>query len=223
MDGTKLLELFRHETGDDVGTAETYLWSDERVLGFFAEGEQQACIRGKLLRETRPITLDPDEGSAEVALGGPRFTIIERIRLQWPDANSTRYCPLDLVDILDQCDGRRDRTGKPTIAYRQAQTLILNRIPLEAGVLHVEGYREPIGIENASDEPEIADHLHVNLIDWALFRAYSRKDSQAYDAQRAQDAKTRYEAVFGKAPTASALRGRMEKRRVTTRPRGLMS
>lgn len=221
MDGTAMLALFRHETGDDVGPS--YLWSDERVLGFLTEGEQQACIRGNLIRETRIITLDPSEASPEVPLGDPRMTKIERIRLQWPDADSTRYTELDLLNVADQASGDRTRTGKPCVAYRHDQLLMLDKVPIEAGVLHIEGYREPWELETVDDEPEIAPHLHLHLVDWALFRAYSRKDSQTYDQQRAEQAKARYEAVFGKEPRADSLRARQEKRRTSTRPRGLMS
>lgn len=221
MEASALLARFRHETGDDVGPA--YLWTDATVYGFLTEAELQACIRSKLLREERQVTLVPADNTVEVLLDEPRVTIIESARLQWPDSDSLCFIPFPQRPINERSSRRRDCTGKPTCFYRQDQTLFLDRIPLEAGVLHLDLYREPAApIENDGDEPEIPERLQLALVDWALFRAYSRKDSQTYDYERAQNAKARFAGVFGEEPRASAYRGRIEGRRTSTRPRGLM-
>lgn len=213
MDGTQLIALFRHESGDDVGP--NYLWDDTLVYGFLTEAEQQAAIRGNLIRTERAITLVV--GETTITLEAPRLTAIERARLQWPDADGP-YMKLELVDIAEQDDGDRARDGKPQAVFRTDQTLILDRAPTEAGILHLEGYREPrYEIEAGSDEPEIDARLHPALVEWALYRAFGRRDSQTYSEQRSLAALAKFERVFGQAPTANSLRRRREKRRVTTR------
>lgn len=216
MDAAQLLEQFRSDSGDDVGPS--YLWSDALVLGYLTEAEQQACIRGDLIRFERAITLVPADESASIALASPRITKLVKARLQWPDSSATAYFPLSVLGVDDQDDDRRDRSGRPCRVFVNDQTLILDRIPTEAGVLHLEGYREPTyEIESTADEPEIANHLHRALVAWALYRAFGRKDSQTWDQPRADRALADFTNTFGPLPPARHLRGRREKRPVTVR------
>jgi hypothetical protein len=54
------------------------------------------------------------------------------------------------------------------------------------------------------DSPEIPSQYHMDLIDWVLYRAYRKNDSQSDSATKAADHLSKFESTFGKLPTVSA-------------------
>ena len=49
-----------------------------------------------------------------------------------------------------------------------------------------------------TDEPEIREEAHEALVEWMLYRAYSRQDIELYDEQKARSALASFEAEFGR-------------------------
>lgn len=219
MDGTAYLEAFRDETGDSVGPV--YLWSDAEVFRFVTEGESEAAVRGKLLRDDRsgfcriPLLTTTTDYRID-----PRIFEVQRARLQWPDEDSTRFHDLTMGRLAER-ETERVRTGRPCELYHNAgaRRVITDRLPSELGVLHLEVYRRPMfAIEDPADEPEIPEEFHEGLIHWALYRAYRKRDSQTFNEQRSDEHRQHFERIYGPPVTAQQLRNRTERRRVTTRP-----
>jgi hypothetical protein len=50
---------------------------------------------------------------------------------------------------------------------------------------------------NDSDTPEIRQEMHPALVEWMLYRAYSRPDSDAQDDAKAKTALRKFVAEFG--------------------------
>ena len=53
-----------------------------------------------------------------------------------------------------------------------------------------------------NDEPEIAPRYHRSLVNWMLFRAFSKKDTQTQDDRRAAESLALFEQEFGQKSTA---------------------
>ena len=221
MQASKLLATFRQQAADDVGPV--FVIADEAFYGFLSEAESEACVRARLLRDStteQVCRIDLEVGVGTYRLD-PRIDLIELVRLQWPDADSTRRTEIPHLGI-EELPIERERTGRPRAVFREGNTLILDRLPTDPGVIHLDVYRLPLWpITRGSDEPEIREEFHLALLDWVKYRAYNTKDSQALDEARAAAAYQRYEAQFGPKPTAWSQRHRQERRRVTTRPRPL--
>ena len=63
-----------------------------------------------------------------------------------------------------------------------------------------------VRLEAPDDEPEIAAHLHMALVQWMLYRAFSRPDSDTHDPGRAAVALDVFERYFGPRPNADLRR-----------------
>ena len=90
----------------------------------------------------------------------------------------------------------------------QGETSIrLVSTPLTAGVLTIEAYRLPVKVMSAPDhEPEIHEASHEHLVNWALHKAFSVPDSEAFDPQRATKAEDAFTAYFGPLPDSDMRR-----------------
>lgn len=219
MDAAALLATFRHDASDDVGT--TKLWTDARFYASLTEAESEAAVRAKLLRDHRSgfcrITLVV--GQTEYRID-PRIFLIDRARLQWPDAASTCFDPVTVGATAEQAN-ERTRTGRPCALYHLdgQRRIVLDRAPTAAGVLHLEVYRRPLyAIEDGSDEPEIPEQFHEALLHWVKYRAYGKRDALAADDPRSAQGRDEFERVFGPPVTAYRQRARSERRAVVTRP-----
>ena len=69
--------------------------------------------------------------------------------------------------------------------------------PITTGLLLLEGYRLPLEPISVLDRPEIHQAHHFNLVDWALYRGYSRPDSDVMDLERAALHERAFSAYFG--------------------------
>lgn len=72
-------------------------------------------------------------------------------------------------------------------------------IPEQDGLIRLTAQRLPIKpLRNPGDKPEIRRELHPALVDWMLYRAYSREDTDLYNDTKAAVALGRFEAEFGR-------------------------
>ena len=56
---------------------------------------------------------------------------------------------------------------------------------------------------NDTDEPEINKRYHLHLVDWMMYRAYSKQDSETVDMAKANKYLATFEAQFGRESTAN--------------------
>lgn len=80
-------------------------------------------------------------------------------------------------------------------------------------------FRVPTDMElmgTPADEPVIPSQWHARLVDWALFRMYSKYDGETYDPAKAQLAEVAFEASFGKKQDANVIRKQQQRTRRTT-------
>jgi len=210
-----LIRRFRVLANDQ---AQPYFWQDADLVDWLNDAEAQAAVRGRLLRE------DADEDVCRVALTAGQNTyplhtaVVEIIVLRLLPGNGDRPRQLHLVsrEWLDaERPGWREDTNPACFAIQDDTTL---RVVggFEAGdTLALECYRLPLqpmvlpaGSPPSSphDAPEIHAAHHEHLVLWALHKAFSIPDTEAFDQQRADRAEQGFSAYFGPMPDSDLRR-----------------
>lgn len=197
MNAASLINLFRTLANDKV---EPYFWSDEEVLEWLNDGQQEAVLRGRLLYEHS----DPDMTIINVQAGHAEYPLHELMyELDYLalslDGNTERneLCLLSHEEASRHIREWREQTGEPTIAMQGDKTITLIPTPQGNGTLHINGYRLPKRIEFLDDEPEIHSAHHRHLLQWALYQAFSIPDAEMFDPNRSEMARINFERYFG--------------------------
>lgn len=196
MNGGELLSLFRQQADD---AAAPYLWSDTEIYAWLTDAEREAARRARLIVDSATAavcTIAVVANTAQYALDA-RIIYIRRVKL------ASRTLPLEPLDYrdLDACTpGWESHTGTVSAYVRgmDSNKLRIYRKPTAVDSINLLVVREPLlALSAAQTTLEIAARYHVALLDWVCFRAYSKKDSQAYDPDLAGKHATMFEAEFG--------------------------
>lgn len=207
MTRTELIRAFRVLATDSVAP---YLFSDEQVTDWLNEAQNEAAIRGRLLHEAGDASVCEIAVTAGEAIYPlhPSLYEIDHLALRVPGAS--RREPLELVsrEYLDRIMPQwRDLSGPPALAVQDDQRLRLVPTPDSAATLLIEGYRLPLrSLSSPASEPELHQAHHRELVQWALFRAFSVPDSESLDAQRAGLAEAQFTGYFGPRPDSDLRR-----------------
>lgn len=225
MEAQQIIRDFRREADDEV---KPYFYKPEDVLFWLSEAEREAAVRARLIydrstSELARVTLEA--GRVEYPLN-PLWFDIDEVYLDrstlLPGHRPRRLCRYDSRQIQG-----RDlyRQGANLHGYIiDGQKLTVFPVPddgytLYPSILLIGGYRLPLyDIESDDDEPEIPAVHHDGLVQWMLYRAFSRRDMETNNEAKAAQAFQLFEARFGERPSANALRMQAEGRRWTTRP-----
>ena len=200
-----LIRRFRVLSND---TAQPYFWEDVDITDWLDDAQAQACIRGRLLRDDSrasvcAIALTP--GTATYKLHPKLYEIISIRRV--PASGRTRPVSLKSREWLDA--NRRDWRDcqRPAVTAIQDDTSIRVVGKVEDGdTLQMEVYRLPLLSLADSDSPEIHEAHHEHLVLWALHKAFSIPDTEAFDAARADRAEAAFTRYFGIAPDSDMRR-----------------
>lgn len=225
MEAEQIIRDFRREADDEV---EPYFYKPEDVLFWLSEAEREAAVRARLIydRSTPDISrIAIVAGQVEYALSPLWFDIdevyVDRSTLL-PGQRPRRLCRYDTRQVQGR-DLHRDAANVHGYII-DGQRLTLFPVPdagymLYPSFLMLGGYRLPrFDIEAMDDEPEIPAVHHDGLVQWMLYRAFSRRDMETNNEAKAAQAFQLFEARFGERPSANALRMQAEGRRWTTRP-----
>lgn len=218
MTTSELIDAFRTTADDRI---DPYLWSDAEIVGYLADAESEACIRSRLLvDETTPtVAVTGIATAAWVNLHPSVFDVVRARLASDPDAPLTQ-CPPNALDA--QWPGWETQTGTPTRYYVLGGRLRLIPQPTAASdTLYLSVYRTPLVPLSESDpqgEPEIAEPHHARLLDWALHRAWLKRDVETFDPLRAELHRQMFLDHFGPRPSGSAMRQQMQKRRHAVTP-----
>jgi len=195
MNLQELIAAYRDESDDNEVPP---LCTDERLTRFANEGQVEACRRALVLTDSTSalctisyaaddatITLDPrilEVRSASIGNEEVRLRTVEQVSCSWPNwrTDTLRNVPSFLVRGLD--------SGKLHLYPR----------PAASGAIQLAVFRLPLmPLVNDEDVPELRLEWHQSLVDWMLYRAYSRRDSEQLDPKIAGEALARFEAEFG--------------------------
>lgn len=194
----ELIAKFRSEADDATAP---YLWSDEEVTAWLDEAEQEAAIRAGLL----PEKTDPAICQIAVTAGTANYTlhaaVVDIRHARLVAAGVTHRPRLSVVspEAMDRLNPywRDLEAGIPTMLVQDEQALTLVPPPADDATLHMEVRRIPVDSIETRGEPEIAAAHHRHLVNWVLFKAYSKPDAETIDPQRAAKAEKLFEGHFG--------------------------
>lgn len=202
-----LIRRFRTLAGD---TKAPQFWKDDDITDWLNDAQVQACVRGRLLLE------DANPAMCVIDIEADRHTyplhrkLYELVRLDYKAAGDTCSTPIKVKsrEWLDENQPQwRDIHLATRYAIQGETSIRLVSTPLTAGVLTIEAYRLPAKVMFApGHEPEIHEASHEHLIQWALHKAFSVPDSQAFDPQRAALSEAAFTAYFGLLPDSDMRR-----------------
>jgi hypothetical protein len=189
---------------DDNSTPPLFATAD--VDGWFNQAVEEAAIRADLLLEVDDAAICAIAVAANVA-GYPLHPKVLRVTYATFQATGdAQVCKLTLIDRIELDRIRpnwRECTGGPEFLLTENGKARLVPKPDRAGTLSIECFRLPlVSLAADVDVPEIREQHHRYLVDWALFRAYSKPDTETTDLARANAAQERFEAHFGTRPDA---------------------
>lgn len=188
-----------------MDTAKPYLWPDKELAPWFAEAEAEAAVRALLIFDAAEISVSTGE-TGKIDLPTQLFDI-HYAKLIAADGTVTELSHSSRRELDRLRQGWRDRTERPTNYVHDDKSLILSAIPDQDYTLYIEFYRLPSEpMAEDEDEPEINEVHHLNLIDWVLFRAYSKPDADAFNPNKAKEAEAAFVSYFGKRSNADMRR-----------------
>lgn len=203
----QLIERFRIEADDLV---EPYLWETEWLAAWLAQAQDEAAVRARLLLDdytpaVTQIAVVADQDSYPLH---PKLYEIARLDFA-PATGQATEPALTSRERLDRDDPlwRSMPAGDPRWAIQSDTRIRLVPVPSQDGVLRLEAYRLPLkALANDNDKPEIHEAHHLHLLQWVLYRAFSRPDAEIHDPGRAEKALGEFERYFGRRPDADLRR-----------------
>lgn len=221
-----LISTFRQLSGD---RASPPLFSDEEIVAWLNEAENEAAERARLLHER----LNPDIVRVPLIVGTREYwlhplfidTDGETIRIQRTnDTEPTRFVYRQTqTDIEWSLTHRANLSGWADgfLIYSDGQgatarRLVMDRKPAEPdGFVWLSGYRyplEPLNLNDPEAEPEIHPRHHQFLVEWALYRAYRTRDLEGAAEGRSNRHLATFEEQFGRKTNANVGRKRLRHR-----------
>ena len=196
------IDQFRVRAQD---TKRPYLWPDPEIAGWFSEAESEAAVRALLIFDTEELAVSAGD-SEKIVLPLPLFDI-QHAELRAADGSVTVIDGSSRRELDRLRPGWRSKTERPTHYVHDDKSLSLSAIPDQNYTLYIEFFRLPKrALEEDEDVPEINEVHHFNLIDWVLFRAYSKPDADAFNPDKSKEAEVAFVSYFGKRSNADIRR-----------------
>ena len=205
----ELVRLVRIQSNDKI---EPYFNDDEDITSWLNQAVDEACIRGRLVHES----INADVCAIPVVANQSQYPLHESLyeitRLTFVPGNGEKQLDLRLVSEewlnLYFYENWPDMKGKPQFAIQSDTALRLVPKPDNDGELFVEGYRTAIvNMALDSDKPgDLHKQHHVQLVEWALYKAFSIPDTEFFDPNRSAIAYQNFENYFGVRPDSDLRR-----------------
>ena len=196
----ELIAMYRAQSRDD---AAPYFCSDELLTIYANEAQDEACRRGQMIRDAAsPLCTIAYQAGDESVPVDPRIT---QVVMAFVDGY-----PLDIVGG-DQMDAIMPGWSAATTSARpsrlisgvSAGRLHLWPTPTQPGQIKLRVLRLPLKrLVNDTDKPEIRQEAHPALVEWMMYRAYSRDDADMRDERQAAIYLQKFTAEFGSKPSA---------------------
>jgi len=203
----QLMDEVRRTLDDVIGVEADQLWTEAELLEYANDAEREACIRMRILVDstttaTSRITV---VGATATYVLSTKVISVDRVKMvatSDPALHPVTRRNLDLTDPAWEAE-----TGTPRSFILEevntVKSITLYPNPTSGGTLGLTVVRLPIADMAVGDAPEIPEPLHKDLMNWMLYRAFSKQDTAVN-----QDAKTvsltkekfylaQFEKVFG--------------------------
>jgi hypothetical protein len=182
---SEMISSIRRQLVDDAGV-DPYC-TDADIIEYLNEGYNIFCRSTKIIRDSLTAsvcTLTVAAGSQHIALS-QLIIDIERARGSWSTTNLGRKTVAQLDEDNASWIGSAGTPTKYTLEY-SSNYMSLNRAASVAGTITLTVTRLPlVSMVNAADVPAFSPAYHWMLLDYALYRAFSKKDSEINNPQKA--------------------------------------
>lgn len=201
MNLEQLIASARNRSND---LAAPFLWSDEEWTEYANDAEEEACRRARLIVDSTTddvtlITLNTTDATYDL---DQRVIFIKRAKLA---GRSEVLHPISFED-LDRCaPDWENETGEPRNYVPDMDEDVFRPYPSPdvAGEVRLTVIRTPLEpMAKLEDTPEIKPRYHLGLVDWMLYRAYSKPDAETKNDTKATAHLDAFEAEFGKKSSA---------------------
>ncbi|MGL6289234.1 MAG: DUF6682 family protein [Silanimonas sp.] len=196
---------------DDAGGKQ--LWSDLELTSYINEAQREACERALLLESLKQL---------RVTAGRALYTLPGTIQIKQvtphgrPALEPADETKLDIVAPR----WREELSGSPRWFVFRDEKLRIVAAPSADATMTVQHYRLPEDVmASPDDEPEIAERHHLRMLDWALHRAYLKRDADANSPELAARHEAAFTASFGVKMDANVQRKQREHRTHTVQHR----
>jgi hypothetical protein len=190
------IETSVRRTLDDNSVGDK-LWSQEEILEYARDAENEACERADLI-------IDSTSGLTDISINtstgtyGLAVTVISILSIKLEDGTEplmeTSERTLDLTVPL-----WRTTTGTPrSFIKTPTNSIIVYPMPLTPDTVQMTVSRFPTTPMSVSGSPEIDARYHTGMIEWILHRAYMKNDSETLNVDKAKDHQAKFEKFFGK-------------------------
>ena len=193
-----------------------YLWSDDELVSFLNDAVRQVCMRQRcLLESAQPFcTINVAAGTQLVPVD-PRILAIRFLR---QDGSTADMQPAGITakrffKLHATWDTDTDTTGDLEYWVPDYQTGFIALFPrptvdivLKLNVWRLALEDEELVTADPTAEPIVDPAWHLDLLDWAEYRAFSKPDSQTMNTEKAQSAAQTFTAKVGRLPTATEIR-----------------
>ena len=218
---SELISTFRRDAGD---TTAPYFFTDEEIIDWLNEAEDEACERARLIfdgtnQAIRKLQFNPGSRVARL-----HSSILEIVDIKWVTADTGSTQALRLTSRMHEepsgAFGRNSSdTGLPALALHDEGMLSLWPVPNVSGYVWLQCYRRPLlpllPVDTEERSPEIHAAHHKYLVQYVLHRAFAVPDADAFDPSRSEKALKIFERRFGLGSMATvARRSRADQPRV---------
>lgn len=198
-----LIDAFRDEAQDN--TPRPYLWSDTRLTQFATEAMHEACRRAGVLVDSQSdfcvVTATPADPLVPL---DPRIITIKRfVRTDRP---TPPILPMQCSDMDRLVPGWETATAAdPSWYVTDYQTGYLRVVPTPTADVDFQMTVSRLPLANPSsldDVLEFRDEHSPALVQWMLYRAYSKQDADSFDPAKAARSLAEFEREFGRKVSA---------------------
>ncbi|RRD43540.1 hypothetical protein EII18_03060 [Comamonadaceae bacterium OH3737_COT-264] len=187
-----LIGLYRAQAQDD---RQPYFCSDELLTIYANEAQMQACRRGQLLR--RRVLLNYAPGQESVAMPEDAIACL-RARDADTEVQLWDVHRMDASMPNWQRDGARGAV-QFLVSGLETDRLYLWPRPGASGQVDMVVSRMAKPMRAMSDVPEVRPEGHAALVQWMLYRAFCRGDTELFNERKAALALAEFEREFGRA------------------------
>lgn len=185
-------------------TVKKYFWQDEEWAVWLSDAEKEASIRARLIRDSEEISIAAGDSVVDVPKG---LFDIQYAELRAADGTAYPIAPSSYLELDVLHPGWRSNLARPEKYIHDDKTLRLGDVADADYVLYLEFFREPKApLVDGSDSPEINGTHHIHLVDWALFKAYSKPDAETMNPGKAASSEDKFIRYFGHSPNADLRR-----------------
>jgi hypothetical protein len=191
MNLKELIALYRAQSGDDN---DPYFCEDPLLTLYANEAQVEACRRGQLLVTTSRVEL---EANKEVLKLDPAAIKVMRAFVNRQPVSVLSVQDIDALHPGWQFDSPQPQTTHLVSGVTTGALHLWPCPSAQAEVLMTVQSLPNKRLCTDRDTPEIRPEAHAALVDWMLYRAYSREDNDLYNDAKAVLALRRFETEFG--------------------------